>query len=124
MTNDEVREKIRLLHVTYNDFYDHIDLLREEITKRLEAMGTGMVLRKKSVVRFAEESRDVLGFYLYVDGAYFQDREAVSFNQGGFIGFAGWAGSTNLAPFLEGTLATAQRICDAKYTFLPEPVAV
>ena len=30
------------------------------------------------------------------------DREAVSFNRDGFIGFAGWADSNNIKPILEG----------------------
>ena len=38
--------------------------------------------------------------YLYVDGSYFKKREAVSFNEGGFIGFAGWASDRNVQPIL------------------------
>lgn len=33
---------------------------------------------------------------------YFDDREAVTFNTDGFIGFAGWADNTNVQPILEG----------------------
>lgn len=33
---------------------------------------------------------------------YFDDREAVTFNTDGFIGFAGWADSTNVVPIIEG----------------------
>lgn len=32
---------------------------------------------------------------------YFTDREAVTFNRDGFIGFAGWADDTNVQPILE-----------------------
>lgn len=32
---------------------------------------------------------------------YFDDREAISFNADGFIGFAGWASSGNVQPILE-----------------------
>lgn len=39
--------------------------------------------------------------YLKVDGGYFKGREAISFNNGGFIGFAGWADSTNTEPILK-----------------------
>ena len=34
-----------------------------------------------------------------VDGMYFADREAISFNDDGFIGFAGWSDSKNVQPF-------------------------
>lgn len=40
--------------------------------------------------------------FFYVRGKYFEKREAVSFNRDGFIGVAGWAGSKNAAPILEG----------------------
>lgn len=33
-------------------------------------------------------------------GFYFQGREAISFNEDGFIGIAGWADDTNVQPFL------------------------
>lgn len=35
---------------------------------------------------------------------YFEDREAVTFNADGFVGFAGWADKTNLQPILRGFL--------------------
>lgn len=33
---------------------------------------------------------------------YFDDREAISFNDDGFIGFGGWADSKNIKPILDG----------------------
>jgi len=33
---------------------------------------------------------------------YFEDREAVTFNADGFVGFAGWADDTNVQPILRG----------------------
>ncbi len=33
---------------------------------------------------------------------YFDDREAVTFNRDGFIGFAGWADDENVQPILRG----------------------
>lgn len=36
---------------------------------------------------------------------YFQDREAVTFNAGGFVGFAGWADEYNVQPILRGFVA-------------------
>lgn len=36
---------------------------------------------------------------------YFDDREAVSFNDDGFIGFAGWADNINVQPILSGFCA-------------------
>ena len=50
---------------------------------------------------------------LYKNGAaelrceahYFADREAVTFNEDGFVGFAGWADDKNIQPILSGFLA-------------------
>lgn len=40
--------------------------------------------------------------FLRVSGFYFSAREAVSFNDDGFIGFARWADDRNVQPFLRG----------------------
>ena len=41
---------------------------------------------------------------------YFEDREAVSFNTDGFIGFAGWADDKNIQPVLAGFEAWIREI--------------
>ncbi len=38
--------------------------------------------------------------YIRCSGPYFKNREAISFNVDGFIGFCGWADSKNQRPFL------------------------
>ena len=47
---------------------------------------------------------------------YFDDREAVSFNTDGFIGFAGWADNTNVQPILEGFKEWVREIAGAAMT--------
>ena len=42
--------------------------------------------------------------YLFVNSYYFTQREAISFNKDGFIGFAGWAGDSNVKPICEAFL--------------------
>lgn len=39
---------------------------------------------------------------LKVSGPYFSDREAITFNADGLIGFAGWADEVNVEPFIRG----------------------
>lgn len=48
----------------------------------------------------AEDGKGIKSAFLRVSGFYFQGREAISFNEGGFIGIAGWADDTNVQPFL------------------------
>lgn len=47
--------------------------------------------------------------FLTVKGTYFDSREAISFNQDGFIGFAGWACTRSTEPFINGFI----KWCDA-----------
>lgn len=46
--------------------------------------------------------------FLYLNSHYFTQREAISFNRDGFIGFAGWADQGNTNPLLRAFL----RWCD------------
>ncbi len=41
---------------------------------------------------------------------YFENREAVSFNPDGFIGFAGWSSDTNVQPVLRGFISWVKEI--------------
>lgn len=44
---------------------------------------------------------------------YFTDREAVTFNSDGFVGFAGWADDTNIVPVLTGFTRWVSEMCAA-----------
>ncbi len=48
----------------------------------------------------AEDGKGIKSAFLRVSGFYFSGREAISFNEDGFIGIAGWADDTNVQPFL------------------------
>jgi len=41
---------------------------------------------------------------------HFRDREAISFNRDGFIGFAGWADSSNVKPFISAFIKWCDKI--------------
>lgn len=51
-------------------------------------------------INLSDERQGIKSAFLYVSGYYFSGREAISFNEDGFIGFAGWANGTNIKPFL------------------------
>lgn len=44
---------------------------------------------------------------------YFDNREVVTFNRDGFIGFAGWSDDTNVQPILAGFIAWVQELTAA-----------
>lgn len=60
-----------------------------------------MHMRPNPVIKKIRGRDQVCEAYLRVDGPYFKDREAISFNADGFIGFAGWASTANTKPFLD-----------------------
>lgn len=45
---------------------------------------------------------------------YFNDREVVSFNPDGFVGFAGWADCENVKPVLDGFMEWINQIAELK----------
>lgn len=58
--------------------------------------------RKKyqPAVRLSKERPGIEAAFIRVSSNYFSGREAISFNEDGFIGFAGWASDTNIKPFI------------------------
>jgi len=59
-----------------------------------------LTMDKKIVSKFKKGS--LVEAYLYTNGSYFEKRQAVSFEEGGFIGFCGWASGCNRLPFIRG----------------------
>lgn len=103
------REYFKKSNLTYddidmNDIYKLIQILNVKITEansrmlminepKLRGRNTNVKLNKKGKLVFAE---------IRVKGTYFADREAITFNEDGFIGFCGWADGYNLTPFIIG----------------------
>ena len=95
--------KITYDDITMNDIYKLIKLLNKRIVEADSCMiminepklrGTNRnIIFKKNKLVFAE---------IRVKGDYFNDREAITFNEDGFIGLCGWADGYNLTPFVMG----------------------
>lgn len=80
--------------------------LRTLINERMIAsgcMGGALRCRQRATVRkgYAE---------LRCKTSYFDNREAVTFNTDGFIGFAGWAADENVRPILDGFSAWVKEL--------------
>lgn len=93
--------KITYDDITMNDIYELIQLLNKRIVEtdscmiminepKLRGRYTNVKLNKNGKLVFAE---------IRVKGTYFDDREAITFNEDGFIGICGWADDYNLTPF-------------------------
>ena len=116
-TPDEMRRLWADLGVGYDGLNGNdLDMLKamlgEELCRHnLSAGGQSSAVRmrvgkcdarwKSDVLRTAESEDALLHAFIRVDGPYFSGREALSFNRGGFVGFAGWADSVNVRPFLK-----------------------
>lgn len=101
------RDYFRKCNITYedigmNEIYKLIQILNKKIAEagscmlminepKLKGRNTNIKLNKNGKIKFAE---------IRVKGTYFDDREAITFNEDGFIGFCGWADDYNLTPFV------------------------
>lgn len=86
----KLREFIRYELQTYLPTTDHSRKMDMRLHKE----------RKKDF-KFDEGNRLIEGG-IWIDGAYFENREGIYFNDYGFIGFCGWADGSNKMPIIEG----------------------
>lgn len=83
---------IGVLHILLNK---HVKL-----ANRMGEMSTDTMRMSAKIKGKYHRNGTVKECYLYINSHYFTQREAISFNPGGFIGFAGWADSDNKKPLL------------------------
>lgn len=107
-TTEELREYFKDNELNYNMLHSDIMFqLKRTIEKKLtefnESTTNKMVMKlspiKSKDYEFDMEKGGLKYFDFKVDGDYFKEREAISFNKDGFIAFAGWSDSTNIQPF-------------------------
>ena len=111
MTNDEARQYFKDCELSYEVIKPiHIrrlsNMLENELIDYFENGGDkakqmDMKLSRTLKKDMMFDENGLKHTYLKVDGGYFKGREAISFNNGGFIGFAGWADSGNTEPILK-----------------------
>ena len=111
-TTQEARDYFEKKGLTYNDItegeiLDLVLLLNREIKKAIknDEMSThSMHLSKKMDIK-KRSNGTITECYLYINSHYFTQRECISFNKNGFIGFCGWADQGNANPILRAFLA-------------------
>lgn len=109
--SNECRQLFVDLGLSYAKIHDgHIAQLHDHVCDELYLFrhtdnpekAISMNMRVRSIRHKDVKSLSIRGLqyaYIQVRGRYFNGREAISFNQGGFIGFAGWADESSIAPF-------------------------
>lgn len=89
--------------ITMNDLYHLISILNKHIYgDDILIMMNEPILRGKNKNVFLDKDNRVVSAFLKVKGAYFKEREGISFNEDGFIGFCGWGDAKRTAIFTDG----------------------
>lgn len=111
-TNDHCRAVFADSGLTYKDITSGdiltlVMLLNREIKKSNKAGETSvntMRLHDRIKAKYNEDG-SLVHCFLTMDSHYFKERECISFNRDGFIGFAGWADDGNSNPIRRAFLA-------------------
>ena len=114
-TNDEARAYFKNKGLTYADIRDGdiaaLAIMLGQEYKKSNAKGETSVnteyLSNKIDIKHNPDG-SIISCFMYVNSHYFTQRECISFNRDGFIGFAGWADDGNLNPIKRAFL----RWCD------------
>lgn len=102
------KEYFKKCNLTYkdigmNDLYKLIEILNREIFEdNILIMINEPKLKGSKRNIFLDKNNNVVSAFLRCKGNYFEDREAISFNEDGFIGFCGWADMKRTEIFTNG----------------------
>ena len=120
-TNDEARTYFKDKGLTYDDIKDGdiaaLCILLGQEYKKSNAAGETSVnteyLSKRVDIKH-KSNGSIICCFLYVNSHYFTQRECISFNRGGFIGFAGWADPGNTNPILRAFIKWCDLLAEGK----------
>lgn len=120
-TNNEARQYFRDKGLTYDDITEGdilslLMLLNREIKKSNKDGETSVnTMHMSSKIGMKKRTNGtIIKCFLHINSHYFTQREAISFNEDGFIGFAGWADQGNTNPLLRAFLRWCDDLAAAK----------
>ena len=120
-TNEEARQYFRDKGLSYHDITEGdilslLMLLNREIKKPNKAGETSVstMHMSRKIDMKKRTNGTIIKCFLYINSHYFTQREAISFNQDGFIGFARWADQGNTNPLLRAFLQWCDDLAEAK----------
>lgn len=120
-TND-ARQYFKDCGLTYDDITEGdilalVMLLNKEIKKSNKDLETSVTMTLSKRIDFVNTPKQTMKkCFLYMNSHYFTQRECISFNQDGFIGFAGWADQGNTNPILRAFLSWCNYLKDKEET--------
>lgn len=120
-TTKEARQYFRDKGLSYHDITEGdilslLMLLNREIKKSNKAGETSVsTMHMSSKIDMKKRTNGtIIKCFLYINSHYFTRREAISFDEDGFIGFAGWADQGNTNPLLRAFLRWCDDLAAAK----------
>lgn len=120
-SNNDARAYFAQKGLTYDDITEGdiltlVMLLNKYIKKANKdcetSMGTMYLSHKIDLKRKTHGT--LISCFLYVNSHYFERRECISFNKGGWISFAGWADQGNTNPILRAFLEWCDQLAADK----------
>lgn len=120
LTNDEAREYFKNKNLSYEDIDKRsIFILRDLIKKELKTSISNNECDDKLIISdkirfYIKDNLKIQECYLYLNSDYFENRECISFNKDGFIGFAGWACTNNVLPILRAFIKWCDLLSEIK----------
>lgn len=114
MTNDEARQYFKNKGLTYSVLNTQSikilkNLIQKEINK-IKNVTSDYILVDINRLRPVASQLKNGWVEITVKGTYFDNREAITFNRDGFIGFAGWACTENTKPFIDGFIKWCDKL--------------
>ncbi len=105
MTRDEARKRWAASGLSYGVLTEaSVARLRKIIDAEMRASGAIRGTLRAGRARVWESLGDTVAD-IRCKAFYFTDRQAVTFERGGFVGFAGWADDSNVQPILRAFVA-------------------
>jgi hypothetical protein len=95
----------------------YVSYMLIEFNKKYDIDELKMAITPEKSSEFISDSSFKFG-QVNVSGSYFPIREAITFNEDGFIGFAGWADSDNVQPFIDAFLMWCDMMKENKGAYL------
>lgn len=122
-TTNEAREYFKNKGLTYDSISEGdiliLSMMLEKELKKSNKTGetsvSSMTLSKKIDMK-KKTNGHIICCFLYMNSHYFTQREAISFDHDGFIGFAGWADIGNRNPLLRGFLKWCDYLAEGEET--------
>ena len=107
MDKNQAREYFANKGLTYGDISEGdvcvlVMLLNKHIKRACAkfAMSTDTMRMSQKIKSTFNANGEMKECYLFINSHYFKQRECISFNRDGFIGFCGWADLRNTAPIV------------------------